>query len=32
LFSLLALTSLVLVAAAGTRLTVLRRAQGRVNR
>jgi subtilisin family serine protease len=32
LFSLLALTSLVLIAAAGTRLTVLRRAQGRVNR
>jgi hypothetical protein len=32
LFSLLALTSLVLIAAAGTRLTVLRRAHGRVNR
>ena len=32
LFSLLALTSLVLIAAAGTRLAVLRRAQGRVNR
>jgi subtilisin family serine protease len=32
LFSLLALTSLVLIAAAGTRLTALRRAQGRVNR
>ena len=32
LFSLLALTSLVLIAAAATRLTVLRRAQGRANR
>jgi len=32
LFSLLALISLVLIAAAGTRLTALRRAQGRVNR
>ncbi|HEX5292014.1 MAG TPA: S8 family serine peptidase [Streptosporangiaceae bacterium] len=32
LFSLLALTSLVLIAAAGTRLAVLRRAQGRANR
>ena len=33
LFSLLALTSLVLIAAAGTRLTVLRRAtRSRVNR
>jgi len=32
LFSLLALTSLVLIVAAGTRLTALRRAQGRVNR
>ena len=32
LFSLLALTSLVLIAAAGTRLAVLRRAQSRANR
>ena len=32
LFSLLALTSLVLIVAAGTRLTALRRAHGRVNR
>jgi hypothetical protein len=32
LFSLLTLTSLALIAAAGTRLAVLRRAQGRANR
>ena len=32
LFSLLALTSLVLIAAAGTRLAVLRRALRRANR
>jgi hypothetical protein len=32
LFSLLALTSLVLIAAAGTRLAVLRRSAGRANR
>jgi subtilisin family serine protease len=32
LFSLLALTSLVLIAAAATRLAVIRRAQGRANR
>ena len=32
LFTLLALTSLVLIAAAGTRLAVLRRSQGRANR
>jgi hypothetical protein len=32
LFSLLALASLTLIAAAATRLAVLRRAQGRANR